>query len=247
MKKLKIPSEVVYVVAIVLLAFAVAMLTSVNFGISMIVAPAYILSQKVPALSFGQAEYVLQAILFAVFCVAMKKFRLPYLSSFVTCLIYGAVLDLFRLIPLFNPTLTQPRSMELWARIVMFTAGLLLTSFSVALFFKTYLYPQVYDLFVKGISQKYNLKRPVFKTCFDFFMLALATTMTLVFFKKFVGINWGTLVMTLVNGTLIGLFSKLLDKCVVVEPLFKRFASYFELDEPIPTKIKHAPYVRETL
>lgn len=74
MKKLKLPSEVVYLAAIVLLAFSVAMLTSVDFGISMIVAPAYILSLVVPSLSFGQAEYVIQAMLFVVFCVVMKTF-----------------------------------------------------------------------------------------------------------------------------------------------------------------------------
>ena len=108
MKKLKLPSEVVYLAAIVLLAFSVAMLTSVDFGISMIVAPAYILSLVVPNFTFGQAEYVLQAILFVLFCIIMKKFRVSYLCSFVTCLIYGAVLDLFRLIPLFNPTITPP-------------------------------------------------------------------------------------------------------------------------------------------
>lgn len=76
-------------------------------------------------------------------------------------------------------------------------------------------------------------------------MLVLGTTMTLAFFKKFVGINWGTLVMTVCNGTLISLFSKLLDKCIDVKPISKRFASHFALDEPIPTRIKHSAYVRE--
>ena len=244
MKKLKLPSEVVYLAAIVLLAFSVAMLTSVDFGISMIVAPAYILSLVVPNFTFGQAEYVLQAILFVLFCIIMKKFRLSYLSSFVTCLIYGAVLDLFRLIPLFNPTITPPGSMDLWARIVMFVLGVPMTAFSISLFMKTYLYPEVYDLFFMGISKKYRIKTAVFKTCFDMFMLALGTTMTLVFFKKFVGINWGTLVMAIFNGTLISLFSKLLDKCVVAVPIFKSFASHFDLDEPMP-KVKSSPYVRE--
>lgn len=58
-----------------------------------------------------------------------EKFRLSYLSSFVTCLIYGAVLDLFRLIPLFNPTITPPGSMDLWARIVMFVLGVPMSAF----------------------------------------------------------------------------------------------------------------------
>lgn len=71
------------------------MLTAANFGISMIVAPAYILSLKTGFLTFGQAEYVLQAGLFIVFCLVMRKFKAVYLSSFVTCLIYGAVLDLW--------------------------------------------------------------------------------------------------------------------------------------------------------
>ncbi len=244
MKKLKLPSEVVYLAAIILLALSVAMLTSVDFGISMIVAPAYILSLVVPNITFGQAEYVLQGILFVLFCIIMKRFRLSYLSSFVTCLIYGAVLDLFRLIPLFNPTITPPGSMDLWARIVMFILGVPLTAFSIALFFKTYLHPQVYDMFVKCVSHKYAFKQGVFKTCFDFFMLALGTTMTLVFFKKFVGINWGTLVMTIFNGTLISAFSKLLDKCIIAVPIFKSFASHFDLDEPMP-KIAHNEYKRE--
>lgn len=244
MKKLTLPSEVIYILAIVLLAFSVAMLTSVDFGISMIVAPAYILSLATP-LTFGQAEYVVQAVLFVVFCLVMKKFRLPYLSAFITCLIYGAVLDLFRLIPLFNPTIMPPGSMALWARILMFIIGVPSSAFSIALFSKAYLYPEVYDLFFLGISRKYCIKTAVFKTCFDAFMLILGTAMSLALFKKFVGINWGTLVMTLVNGVLISGFSKLLDKFVTVKPLFKKFAAHFAFDEPIPTKIKHNPYKRE--
>ena len=42
MPKIKIHSEVLYLFAIALLAFSVAMLTAADFGISMIVAPAYI-------------------------------------------------------------------------------------------------------------------------------------------------------------------------------------------------------------
>lgn len=37
-RKLKIPSEVVYILAVALLSLAVAMLTAANFGVSMIVA-----------------------------------------------------------------------------------------------------------------------------------------------------------------------------------------------------------------
>ena len=55
MKKIHIHSETLYIAAVVLLSFAVAMISSTGFGVSMIVAPAYILSLKVGWLSFGQA------------------------------------------------------------------------------------------------------------------------------------------------------------------------------------------------
>lgn len=231
MKKLRLPSEIAYILAIVLLALAVAILTSADFGISMIVAPAYLLSQKTGGLSFGQAEYVLQAALFVVLCVVLKNFRFTYLTAFVTCLIYGAVLDLWRLIPVFDTTVTPPESIDLAVRIIMFVGGILLTSFAVALFFKTYLYPQVNDFFVKAVTERYGLKVSLFKTIFDLVYLAASVIMSFAFFGKFVGISWGTLVMAAVNGTIIGFFSKLIDKIFVIEPIFKKFSSFFTIEK----------------
>lgn len=230
MKKIHIHSETVYIAAVALLSFAVAMISSTGFGVSMIVAPAYILSLKVGWLSFGQAEYVIQAGLFAVLCLVMRRFKFVYLCSFATCIIYGAALDLWRLIPVFNPEKTAPGSMAMWCRILMFAGGMLLTSLAVALFFKTYLYPQVYDFFVKAVSGKYGIKTPVFKTCFDLVCLACATIMTLVFFGGFKGVSFGTLIMAVANGTIIGLFTKLIDKYFEITPRFKRAAEWFKLD-----------------
>lgn len=85
----------------------------------------------------------------------------------------------------------------------MFIIGILMISFSVALFFKTYLYQQVYDFFVKAVSLKYGIKVSVFKTCVDLTLLIMSTIMTFCFFRKFVGLIYGTLVMTTLNGTII--------------------------------------------
>lgn len=229
-KKLKIPSELFYLCAIVILAFAVCMITAADFGVSMIVAPAYILSLKVDFLTFGQSEYILQGILFTVFCIVMKKVKLVYFSSFVTCLIYGAVLDFFRkFIPLFNPAVTAPGSMPIPSRIALLAGGMALTAFSVAMFFDTYLYPQVYDFFVKGISARFGLNRPKTKTCFDCCCLAAASAMTLIFFHRFEGVGFATLIMAFVNGTLIGLCGKLISRKIELVPIFKGFAAKFDL------------------
>ena len=239
MKKIKFSAEICYLCAIIVLASSVAMLTAADFGISMIVAPAYLLSLKTGFLTFGQAEYVIQAGLFIVLCLVLRKFKFVYAISFVTCLIYGAVLDLWRLIPFFNPSVTAPGSMNMPLRIFMFITGVLLTAFSIALFFKTYLYPQVYDFFVEAVAVKYCIKISIFKTIFDLTCLAVSLIMTFCFFGKLEGVNFGTVIMAVINGTIIGLFSKLIDKIFDIRPSFPEFAALFELDSD--KKLKNTP------
>ena len=231
MKKITLPDEIVYLAATVLLALSVAMLTAADFGISMIVAPAYILSQKLGFLTFGQSEYVIQSVMFIVFCVLIKKVKAVYFSSFLNCLVYGAILDGWRaLVPLFNDTVTAPGSMDLPLRLVLFAVGMVMTSFSIALFFKCYLYPQVYDFFVKGISRHFGIDRTKFKLIFDASCLLVGCAMTLLLFGKFVGIGVGTLIMTVLNGRLIGWSSAWLDKHIELKPLLPRLAKQFELN-----------------
>lgn len=221
----------IYLLAILILSFAVAMVSAADFGVSMIVAPAYILSLAVRALSFGQAEYVLQAALFAVFCIIMRKVKAVYFTSFLTCLIYGAVLDFWRaVIPVFNPNIYAPSDLPVYIRVLFFAVGTLMTAFSVALFYKTYLYPQVYDFFVKGVSLHFGINITKFKRIFDACCLAVAVLMTLCIFRAFRGVGVGTLIITAVNGILIGCFLKLFDRFLQTKPLFPRLSEKFKID-----------------
>ncbi len=230
MKKITLYSELAYVLAILILSFSVAMVSAADLGLSMIVAPAYILSQKLQFLTFGQCEYVVQAILFILFCILLKKVKLVYFVSFLNCIVYGAALDLWRIvIPMFNPEITEPGSMSMPVRIAFFVASALITAFSIALFFRVYLYPQVYDFFVKGITEHFKLNQTRFKTIFDLSCLTISVIMTLVFFKSFVGIGVGTIILAIVNGSLIGGFGKLIDKFFHIKPLFPKLAKRFEI------------------
>ncbi len=229
LKKIKIYSELVYIIAQFGLTLAVAIMAAADFGVSMIVAPAYIVSQKFTFFTFGQWDYIIQGVLFIAFCIAMKKFKFTYFVSFITCVIYGTILDMWRaVIPVLNPDVTAPGSMDLWVRIVMFVVGELLTAFTVMLFFKTYIYPQVCDLFVKGIVAKYGFDQTKCKRIFDLCCFMLSLILTLVLFRGFVGIKWGTVIITLVNGVLIGACSKLYDKFFETVPLFPRLAEKFK-------------------
>ncbi len=231
MNKRTVSAELAYLLAILLLALAVAILTSADFGLSMVVAPAYLLSRKLGVITFGQAEYIVQAVLFAVLCCVLRRFKPVYLASFVTGLIYGRVLDFWRSLPCFDTSVTMPESIPLWLRVLMLIGGILLTSFSIALFFKTYLYPQVYDFFVKAVSMKYGVRLSAFKTGFDLSFLVLSVVLTFCFFGRFAGVGWATLVMALINGSIIGFFSKLLDKYFAFTPRFPKFAAQFSLEQ----------------
>lgn len=229
-RRLRLPSEVVYLAAVLLIAVAVSMTVTAGFGISMVVAPAYLLSEKVDFLTFGQSEYLLQGGLFVLFCIIVRRFKPVYLSAFVTSLFYGFVLDLVqRFIPLLNPAVTPSESLPIPVRLLLFVCGVTLTAFSVALFFKVYLYPQVNDFFVKGIVERYHLREGPSKTAFDLSCLAVSLILSFALFGRLVGVGIGTVVITLMNGTIIGAFSKLLDRTVSITPVFPKFAKLFEI------------------
>lgn len=227
MKKIKIYSEAVYFIGIALIAFGAALMEKAGFGLSMVVAPAYLvymkLSQFWTFFTFGMAEYVLQAILLVAMVAVIKKMRISYLVSFITALLYGFFLDGSMAVIAFIP------SDAIWVRIILYVAGLLLTSFGVSTMFKTYISAEVYELLVKEICGKFKLSIPKFKTAYDCISCVISIAMSFVFFGfgKFVGINIGTFVCALVNGKLIGIFSDFLDKKFEFKDKFN-FRHYFE-------------------
>ena len=97
MKKKVFYTEMAYALGIVILALGTALMEKANFGMSMVVAPAYLLhlkiSQTLPFFSFGMAEYTLQAAILLLLGLAMRRFKLSYLFSFCTAVIYGLALD----------------------------------------------------------------------------------------------------------------------------------------------------------
>lgn len=227
MKKLTLPSEIIYLLAIVLISFGVAMTAASDFGVSMIAAPALILSMKT-GLSYGICEYLIQSLFLIAFVIIMGKIKITYFMTFLYALMYGGLLDLWRaIIPDFNPAVAG--TMDPVLKHVYFVVGVLLTTLSVAITFRTYLYPTILDLFVKGLSLKFGWKRNIFKLIYDFSLLAVSVAMTLIFFGEFRGIGIGTIVITVINAPIITLFDKILEKCVELKPLFPKLEKKFDI------------------
>lgn len=227
MKKRVFYTEISYVLGLVIMAFAAAFTEKADFGMSMVVAPAYILHLKVseflPWFSFGVAEYIFQGVLILITIIVMRKFKLSYLFSFVTAILYGTCLDGAMALISALPENT------IAVRIIWYILGTILCSFAVSLFFHTYLSPEAYELIVKEVSQRFNLNINRVKTSYDCISVVLGMVMSFTFFGfgVFKGVGLGTVFCALINGFLIGRFSTLLEKHFDFKNKFK-IQKYFE-------------------
>ena len=221
MKKIGKMNELAWVLGIVLCALGVSLCTKANFGLSMIAAPAYILhvkiSQFLPWYSQGVSEYVWQFFWLILTCLIVRRFKFRYLLSFGTGILFGLALDgwLF----LFGGGATYE---SLVIRILAFAIGLPITAFAIALFFRTSLPLEIYELTVAEVSNRYNLPVNRVKFVYDAMMLAISVTLACFLMHGFVGIGIGTVLSTLLNATLIAAFGKLLDRFFTFEPRFPK-------------------------
>ena len=205
-------TELAYSFGIVLLAIGTAFMERANFGMSMVVAPAYILHLKISEtfnfFTFGMAEYVLQAIFIGILALVQRRFNRFYLFSFVTAVIYGFVLDRAISVVALIPYSTTSFLM------LYYIVGMLLCSIGVSLLFQTYIPPEAYELFVKEMSEKLNISISRFKTIYDCTSCMVGIILSFAFFGlwHFEGVKLGTIVCALLNGWLIGRVTYLLER-----------------------------------
>lgn len=210
--------ELAYILGLVILALGTALMEKANFGMSMIVAPAYVIhlkvSQFLPFFSFGMSEYVFQAFLLVALSLIMRRVRKQYILSFVTAFLYGVILDF-----LIGLAAYIPFEGMVW-RIVLYLAGLVICAIGVALLFRTYFPPEAYELFVKELSQRFHMTIGKTKTIYDCGSCALGVVLSLCFFGRFVGVQWGTIVCAVVNGWMIGRIDRFLGNTFSFEDAF---------------------------
>ena len=230
MEKRKFSTELAYVLGLVILAFSTAMMEKAAFGMSMVVAPAYLLHRwlepMLPFVTFGTAEYIFQGLLLVLTIGVVRRFRLSYLFSFVTAVLYGFVLDgWIWLLDLVPEAVTGHVAM----RGFLYVAGMIFCAMGVSLMFRTYISPEVYELFVMEFSDRWGKKISVVKTVYDCVSCAAAVVMSFAVFGfgVFVGVQWGTIVCALINGWIIGRWGRLWDRFFVFEDRLPRLKKWF--------------------
>ena len=211
MIKKKFSTELAYVLGILLLALGAALCEKGDLGMSMVVAPAYVLYLKLvqiaPFITFGMMEYTLQAVLLLGMVIVLRRFHFSYLFSFVTAVLYGFTLDGCMMLVELLPGMSIP-----W-RIAYYVAGMLLSSLGVAYMFHTYISPEVYELLVKEVSKIKELSITKVKITYDCVSCVVAILLSFCFFGflHFEGVKWGTVLSALLNGRIIGIFSKWME------------------------------------
>lgn len=231
MKKRVFYTELCYLLGVAIVATGTALTAWGDLGISMVVAPAFVLHLKMSQVfdwfTFGVAQYILQASLLILMVCLLRKIKLTYLLSFVTAVFNGLVLDgvstLLALLP----------EKLLWQRIVAYICGDLAVCAGIALVFHTYFSPEAYEMFVMEISKKLKIKLHTFKTIYDCTSLVIAAALSFLLLGSLQGVGIATVVCAFLNGTLISLFSRLFEKIWIFEDKFALRAKFTESEETV--------------
>ncbi len=221
-------AELAWVIGVILCQLGVCLSTKSGFGVSMVVAPAYILYSKLstifPLFTFGIAGNCLQGMLIIAIVIITKRFKWKYLLSFVTVICNGFMLDVWFKI------LGEEQFSLLWQRVISSIAGQTITALAIAFFLRTYLPQQAYELFVKELAEHFQFNLTKFKWIYDITSLVVAIVLMYILFQRFatnmVGIN--TLLSTIVNAPLIGIFGAMLDKRFEFTSVNKPFHNKFQ-------------------
>ena len=208
MKKRVFYTEFAFVLGLLLLAWGTALTVWGDFGISMVVAPAYMLHLALSArwewFTFGMAEYIFQACILIIMMLLLRKVKLAYFLSFAATFLYGILLDAGT--ALIGVVLPSENVAETY-RLLAYVVGDFAVCAGVAMMFQTYLPPEAYELFVKELGNRTGIKLHILKTAYDCVSLVIAVCMSFVLLGQLQGIGLGTVICAFLNGTIVKLFT----------------------------------------
>lgn len=226
LKKLHIYEEWAYVLGQFIIGLGAILLVTADFGVSVVVAPAYIiylaLSETFSFVTFGLAEYMLQGTLLVILMLVVRRFHPTYLCSIITTFIYGRIIDMYmKFFAMFTFSFVE--------RIGLYILGCIFCAIGIAFFMYTYLSPQIYELVLKEGHSKFNAPVSKVKIIYDSIscVVALAFSFSFFGFPNLVGIGIGTIVAVPINGKLIAIASGFFQKHITFSPRFPKAMPYF--------------------
>ena len=206
--------EASWIVGNLLCALGNCLVSKSAFGLSAIIAPAFILNRKIGFLTVGFCEYIIQGLLLVLCCIIIGKFKGKFIATICNIIFYGASFDIV------NALLSFMHPSNIASRIIVAIIGTLITGFAVAIMLRTYIPPSIYEIFVKEVAEAKGFNVNKMKLIFDASMLALSLTMMFILLGEFrfdlIGIL--TVISAFLNSILIAFFGKILDKHLDFSP-----------------------------
>ncbi len=219
MKKCKLPSELVYVLAILFLALSVAFLEKSSLGVPLEISPAHalyvVMREFIPFFTLGMAEIIMQSLVIIIMICIMRKTSFSHLWSLVTAIIYSLVLDgILLLLNDFHPH-------EMAVRVALFLASCVLMPIGVELMFKTHVAHESDELFVLEISEHCNYHPHTVKTIFYISCGVVAAVLELAVFKHwdFQALGIGTLVFLCIKTSMCHFTEAIIDHLFDIVPI----------------------------
>lgn len=215
MKKIKVNGELALLVALIFLAFGIVLVIKADYGMTVVQAPVFVLSLALPSLTMGTWNYIVQGLLFVLMLMIIRKFRLSFLISFLSGIVYGLILDLFKYLMrgmIADSTLS---------RIAYFIVGFIFICLAVALFFTCRAPLMPYDIFIREVAIHKKMSIPTFKWIFDISCIVVAIALGLILEGRIMGIGIGTIIFTLLVSPIIRQIMKLLNERFEFVSLFK--------------------------
>jgi hypothetical protein len=130
---------------------------------------------------------------------------------------------------------------QLWLRWIMFFVGNTSVCIGVALFFRTYMPHEAYELIVTEITKTYKFKPTNVKWIYDISSLVISLILALSLFGDVKTFEWGkiyeqsfhfiglgTIIAAFISAPIINLFGKLFAKVFGTEPLIKPLHKFLE-------------------
>ena len=207
-KKITKIGEASWIVGNILCAIGNCLISKSAFGLSSIIAPAFIMNRKIGFLSVGVCEYIFQGLLLALCCILIGKFKGKFIATICNILFYGACFDVV------NSLLSPLVPTGILARIILAAVGTVITGFAVALMLRTYIPPSAFEIFVREVAESKGIDTSKMKLIFDASMLLITIVMMFALLGGFYIDILGplTVISAFLNSVLIGLFGKVLDK-----------------------------------
>lgn len=203
LKKNKLGKRILlYSLGSVVMAFGIAAVIRVDFGVAPGSVVPYSLSLLTP-LSVGMCS-----AFFQIFCIIMQllltgKFSIKLLLQFPLAYLFGLLLDLFVYLLDFSVS-------SILYCILLTTGGLLVFSLGIRAIVGSDLFIMPTDGLAKTMGEKLGWPMSKGKLLFDIIVTAAGILLMLIFYgNAFISVNIGTVICAAGTGPLIGLYTKL--------------------------------------